>query len=109
MQISYPIKISISELFQKLEAILEPRYLSFGAINCSRIYLLANGLSSKDFKFGKTEIHIRSGHQFLELDTSQLSINRLPEIKQEFKFFMHRILKMRFQFLGIREYCLILY
>lgn len=104
MQHSYPIKISISKLFQNLQPILEPRHISFGAINCSRIFLLANGLSSRDFKFGKTEIFIRPGHQLMALDSSQLSIDNVTKIKQEFKFFMRRILKIRIKFLGIREY-----
>lgn len=103
MQSSYPLKISISVLFEKLQTILEPRHLSYGATTCSRIFLLANGLSFNDFKFGKTEIHIRSGHQLPAL-TSQPLICDTQKIKQEFKFFMRRVFKIRFQFLGKREY-----
>lgn len=108
MQFSYPIKISISELFEKLQTILEPRHISLGAVNCCRIFLVANGVSSNEFKFGKTEVHIRPGHQLPAFDASQLSIDELTKINQEFKFFMYRILKIRFKFLAKREYCLIL-
>lgn len=61
MNLGYPIKISIAELFEKLQPYLEQRHISFGANNCCQIYLLANGFESNEFKFGKTEIHIRPG------------------------------------------------
>lgn len=107
MQSSYPIKVSITELFQKLQAVFEPRYIPFGEINSIRIFLLANGISSKDFKFGKTEIHIRSGHQLQGLDPHQLLNEELTKIKHELKLFIRRILRIRFEFLSKREYCLI--
>lgn len=107
MQLNYPIKFSISGLFEKLQAFLEPRHLSFGANNCCRIFLLAIGVPSKDFKFGKSEIHIRRGHQIPALDTVQLPNYEIIKIKQEFKFFMRRVLKIRFKFLGKRKYYLI--
>lgn len=62
---------------------------------------MANGLTFKDFKFGKTEIHIRGEHKLSYSDISQKSIN---EIKKEFKLFMLRIFKIRVRFLGKRKY-----
>lgn len=100
MQFSYPIKKDISELFKELQPILESRHKSFGAVNCCRLFLYAKGFSSKDFKIGKRDIHIRPGYQTSALDTSPLSFDDVIKIKQEFKFFMRRILKIRMKFLG---------
>lgn len=104
IQCSYPIKISISELFQKLQEILDPRYITFGEVICCRIFLLANNISLKNFKFGKSEIHIRRGHEFP-------STFDLEKINDEFNCFLRRIriLKLRIRFLGQRMQILVLY
>lgn len=97
MRMGYPTKTSIAEYYQKLQFILEPRYTSIGITNCCRIFLLANGLVSKDFKIGKTNIHLRQGRKLPEcLDNKALT----KKLKVEFKAFMRRMIYIRIKFIG---------
>lgn len=103
MEIGYPVKIPITEFFHNLQPYLEKQHIGIGTVNCCRIFLLVLGLLAKDFKFGKTEIHIRPG--------SALVLNRLCfkvaldnehviKFRKELIAFMRRILYIRIRFLG---------
>lgn len=68
MQFGYPVKIPITDFFQKIKPYLELRHISFGTVNCCRVILLSNGFRYDDFKMGKIDIHIRQGKlQLLKL------------------------------------------
>lgn len=61
MESGYPIKMLKADIMHKLQPMLEPKHVSFGEINCCRVFLLANGFMPEDFKFSETEVHIRPG------------------------------------------------
>lgn len=65
MQSGYPIKVKIVELYKKIEPILESHHVYTGKSICCQILLLVSGFKSEDFKFGKTDIHLRSGRTHL--------------------------------------------
>lgn len=108
MQIGYPTKVSIDELYHKLKFYLELRHTSIGVNNCCMIFLLASGFISKDFKFGKTKIHIRPGKVEL-LNRMNVEFQRPNnEIKfkfnESFKKFMWRVFYMRVRFMAACRY-----
>lgn len=61
MRFGYPLKVQITEIYKQLEPFLEYRHTSCGIEKCCQIFLLACGFQYKDFKIGKTDIHIRPG------------------------------------------------
>lgn len=100
MQTGFPTKIPIAELFQKLQPYTKPNHLSIGINNCCRIFLIANKLLSKNFKFGKAEIHIRPGQSHL-LYSMNIAIQRSNDeiafkFKKGFNAFM-RLSKAKFE------------
>lgn len=100
--------MNIEELFQKIRPYLEERHISIGGVNCCRIFLLANGFSSKNVKFGKTEIHIRSEHSNLvhsmnmELQTSGGEIT--SKFKKSFNDYIRHKIYISLRFMGIRKF-----
>lgn len=108
MQLGYPTKISIDDLHHKLKPYVKPRHTSIGVNNYCMIFLLASGFLSKDFKFGKTEIHVRPG-KFQLLDRMNAEFQRPNnEIKvkfnESFKKFMRRVFYIRIRFMGACTY-----
>lgn len=104
MQFGYPIKISINELFTKLQSHLEARHISIGAKNCCIVFLLSCGFGAKDFKIGKTEVHIRTGN-FQLMDSlnekfEQHNNDITVKFKEGFHVFMRRVLFKAFWFVG---------
>lgn len=107
MQCGYPTKIGIVEFYNKLKMHLEPRHISIGMHNCCKIVLLASGFLSKDFKFGKTEIHIRPGNYHL-VDQLNVELERpdseiTVKFKRKFIAFMCRVLFKSIWFMGARK------
>lgn len=108
MELGYPIKIPIAELFQKLQPYLEQRHISIGSNVCCRIFLLAIGFLSEDFKFGKTEIHFRPGRKHL-LDLLNVEFQKSKNditvrFKKGFISFMRRSLFISIRFMGACMY-----
>lgn len=61
MQFGYPSKVDIVGLYNQIAPNLQPRHTSIGKMMCCQIFLLASNFQIKDFKLGKSEIHIRPG------------------------------------------------
>lgn len=108
MQMGYPLKVSISEFYQKLLVYLEPRHISIGMNNCCKIFLMSNNFLCKDFKFGTTEIHVRPGKRHL-IDSMMTNFQEpnnaiAVKFKNGFVDYMRRIFYIRVRFLGTREF-----
>lgn len=108
MQIGYPSKVEIVDLYSQLEPNLLPRHTSIGKMMCCRIFLLAIGFQFKDFKLGKSEIHIRPGKSQL-LDQMYREMKEFNgELALQFnkgvKAYKSRIFYARLKFLGARQY-----
>lgn len=109
MKVGFPSNIGMDELLKYIGPSLESRHTSLGLNNCCLILLLANGFQSRDFVFGKTEIHFRPGkEQMLEklcYEMKQPDIsNTIIKFKKGFVAFMRRVLIIRFIFLKEREF-----
>lgn len=108
MKCGYPIKRSISELFQKLTPYLQPRQISIGPSCCCLIFLLSNGFSFRDFKLSKTELNFRPAKCYL-LDAMESEFwnptnNVANKFKQKFHTFIRRTISIKIRFVGAREY-----
>lgn len=104
MQIGYPSKVGIFDLYNQLIPYLKPRHYLIGEKMCCRIFLLANGFQPKDFKLGTSKIHIRPGKSQL-LDQMYQNIKEFNgELSSQFdkyvKAYKLRICYANFKFLG---------
>lgn len=98
MQISFPSKIKISELLKNVE----PRHRSMiGEKKCCQILLLGINFQLKDFKIGKTEVHIRPGKINLLDETNEE--DKIMNFQKNFLAFMRRIIFIRLRFIVKRE------
>lgn len=108
MQIGFPSKVEISVLFRGMKSFLTSRQISLGEKVCCRILFLAFGFTTKEFKFGKSEIFIRPGKaKFLDKLHADLKYSE-KEMQSKFKSgylnFMRNIMNIRLRFLGKSEY-----
>lgn len=105
MEVGSPSKIEKAQLLKSIEPCLENRHKSLGLNGCCLIFLLANGFQSRDFVFGKTEIHFRPGKEQLldklrdEMKQPDIS-NFISKFNKRFVAFMRRVLYLRFIFLA---------
>lgn len=106
MQSGYPVKMSISELFQKLKPYLESHHFSIGPGLCCLIFLLSSGFLPTDFKLSKTELNFRPAKCYL-LDTVEAEFckptkNIGGNFKRKFYTFICRTIYIKIRFIGAR-------
>lgn len=108
IQLGFPLKVQISEIFEKLAPFLEHRHRSCGIQLCCQIFLLAIGFQYNDFKIGKTEIHIRPGKPdiFAKMQNAMREpndddIGRM--FKREFVAFRLRVVGIKVRFFHARK------
>lgn len=115
MQMGYPVKVPIAEFYQKIKPYMTPGhgYESIGTINCCRFFLLASGFLSKDFKFGKTEIHIRSKNSKLlnqiNIGSQDLLAGVAVKFNEQCRYFKRKTLYILLRFVGSCEFFLLVF
>lgn len=112
MQHGYPFKVRINELFENMKRFLEPRHISLGSETCCRIFLLCKGFENKDFRIGKTDIHIRLGKSdlfnqllsYCDKSVAEDSSKVVEDFKKGFLMFMRRVFCAQIKFAGTRKF-----
>lgn len=110
MEIGFPSKIKISKLMEKCQPFIKPRHMAMETNMCCRALLLGCTLQIDEFKFGREEVHIRSGKFHLLDEIVEYSIESHESLRLKFEkgfvILQRRMIYLRLVLLGARMFSL---